>query len=80
MDRGGGPERESQALLRAAWKVALDEAVSSDVSIQVTIKGAGSWLVDTPGGVREALATEAVHARIHLTYASTDVFLGLAYK
>lgn len=79
---------ESEALLRAAARVAGDEtsarrqdAAAAEVFvIHVTIKGTGSWTLDSLGEVHNALPPEASRARLHLTYASDEVFLGLAHK
>lgn len=81
---------ESEALLRAAAKIAADDIASGrthgsisreSTIIHVVIKGLGSWTVDTLGDIREASQLEtSPGARLHLTYASEDVFLGLAHK
>lgn len=81
MEQAGSRGREAESLLRAAWNLARDaENGDSDVSIQVTIKSAGSWIVDTTGGMRDSSPAESSRARLHLSYASADVFLDLAHK
>lgn len=82
---------ESEALLRAAARVAADDTSAENersqqaqetVVIHVTIKGVGSWTLNTLGEVRDTSSSSegTARARLHLTYASEDVFLGLAYK
>lgn len=78
---------ESETLLRAAARVAAEEGGDRSqepdhqaLVIHVTIKGLGSWVLSSASGVIEASPTEASRARLHLTYASEAVFLGLAHK
>ena len=76
---------ESEFLLRGAARIAAEEDRSQEpdhqaLVIHVTIKGLGSWVLSSTSGVSEASPTEASRARLHLTYASESVFLGLAHK
>lgn len=72
------PREEAETLLRAAARLALEE--DKKVVLHVTIKGTGAWIIEADGGMKEALATGSSQARVHLTYASADVFLGLAHR
>lgn len=82
---------ESEVLLRAAARIAADETHVGD--IHVIIQGTGdstsrSYLVgggevapvDSVSDPTGQLPSAAERARLHLTYASEDVFLGLAHK
>ncbi|CAM9245435.1 unnamed protein product [Scytosiphon promiscuus] len=78
---------ESEILLRAAARIAAAErgAGSSQqdtVSIHVTIKDSkAEYVVDTGGGEVTDASTAAVsRARLHLVYATEEVFLALAHK
>lgn len=78
---------DSEFLLRGAARIAAEEEGDRSqepddqaLVIHVTIKGLGSWVLSSTSGVSEASPTEASGARLHLTYASEAVFLGLAYK
>lgn len=78
---------ESEILLRAAAKIAAAErgagASQETVSIHVTIKDSkAEYVVDTSGGeVTDASSAAAVsQARLHLVYATEEVFLALAHK
>lgn len=77
---------KSESLLRAAVRIAAEEGGDRSqepdqaLVIHVTIKGLGSWILSTSGGLSEASASEASRAKLHLTYASEAVFLGLAHK
>lgn len=73
---------EAEDLLREAVRLALEENAGNEdkeVAIHVTIKGTGAWIIDADG-LRDASTTEAPHAKLHLTYQSPNVFLGLAHK
>lgn len=78
MDRTKEPCQKAETLLRTAARLALEE--DENVVLHVTIKGTGSWIIEADGGMKEALATRSSQARVHLTYASADVFLGLAHR
>ena len=78
---------ESEVLLRAAARVFAEEGGDRSqelgqeaLVIHVTIKGLRSWNLSTSGCVSEASPPEVSRARLHLTYASEAVFLGLAHK
>lgn len=74
-------ETESALLLRDAATVARAAWVdgSQVVTYRVAVKGAGAWLLDSKGELRNADDGEA-NADLQLTYATDDVFTGLAYK
>lgn len=82
---------ELEGLLRGAAKIAAEETGTG--IIHVVVNGENEYLLDTAAGtlqqttgvgddVAEELAStmEVSRARVHLTYASEDVFLGLAHK
>lgn len=81
---------ESEALLRSAARIAGEEnaakaaAAGEDaaqvVVIHVIIKGVGEWMLDTLGDVSQASPQQTARAKLHLTYASADVFIGLAHR
>lgn len=81
---------ESEALLRSAARVAGEEnaakaaAAGEDatqvVVIHVVIKGVGEWMLDTLGDLSQASPQQTARAKLHLTYASADVFIGLAHR
>lgn len=77
---------ESELLLRAAARIAAEEGGDQSqepdqqaLVIHVTVKGLGSWILSA-SGVSEASPSETSRARLHLTYSSEAVFLGLAHK
>lgn len=78
IDRTKEPCEKAETLLRAAARLVLEE--DEKVVLHVTIKGAGAWIIEADGGMKEALTTGSPQARVHLTYASADVFLGLAHR
>lgn len=78
---------EPERVLRAAAKIAADETgtgvVEQAAAIHVTINGNPypyECVLDTAGKYTEASPPEVSRARIHLTYASEEVFLGLAHE
>lgn len=85
---------ESEALVWAAATVAKEEsaaaaaapnatigAASADiVVIHIKIKGVGEWILDSTGDVRVPSTEDTLQANLHLTYASDEVFVGLAHR
>lgn len=83
---------ESEALLRAAAKIAAEETGAGNIHVTVNGDNDKAYLLDTAAGTLRqtgvgdevaddvASAAEVSRARVHLTYASEDVFLGLAHK
>lgn len=81
---------ELEGLLRGAAKIAAEEAGTGN--IHVVVNGENEYLLDTAAGTLRqtgvgddeaeelASAVEVSAARVHLTYQSEDVFLGLAHK
>lgn len=83
---------ELEGLLRNAAKIAAEESGTGNIHVIVNGDNDKAYLLDTASGtlretgvgddVADELASEveASRARVHLTYASEDVFLGLAHK
>lgn len=83
---------ESEVLLTAAAKIAGEETGTGNIHVTVNGGNDKDYLIDTQAGTMRltrigndvadelASAGEVSRARVHLTYASEDVFLGLAHK
>lgn len=85
---------ESEILLIAAARISADETKAGDIHViiqgngesnnrhprQYLVGGGEVAPVDSVADPTGQLPSAAERARLHLTYASEDVFLGLAHK
>lgn len=83
---------ELEGLLKAAARIAAEETGTGIIHVIVNGDNDKGYLLDTAAGTLHqtgvgddeadelALAVEESRAKVHLTYASEDVFLGLAHK